>query len=711
MANPTIGATTPRIQYTATASQTAFSVPFEFLANADLAVYVNGTLKTLTTDYTLTGANTTGGGTLTFVTGRTAGEIVTILGNLAYSRDTNKYTKYGLLPAEVLEADFDAVQVQAKQLALADQFAIRAPLTDTGTPTMVLPAKATRAGKLLSFDSNGNVSTTIDQDLVDLSTATIAAQAAQAAAEAAKVAAQLAQTNAETAETNAETAATNAQTAETNAETAETNAEAAQAAAELARDASWVNNNIFASTVAGLAATTSGEYFSVPSGATGEYLILYLNSSGTAVEQKRYPSNAALTGAIDELYWARFAEFEERRRRALSSTPKALILVLLGQSNNAPRNTAISGVLPNAYMPVGGNSITRFAFYSTNAEHSTIWADVASASSYTEGSTETPGSGMITTLLAGNFNRVYECSVAIGSRSLFVLSGHGPRNNLYAVVHKMCDHARTAGYDPMVVFSSHHGEANMADATTEANYYTYGLAYYRMCQILAAQAMEKPDYIAPIVLHHPIEMKDGTAGADSRAIHKAILRIATDLPGAIHGGASYQYDSESDRIHQTALGFRQRGERVGQLLRDYLAGVKRSTLQITDVTLSGTTVVATFNEEIVRDTNFSYGTNLNASQALAGFEYLDNGSGIQITGIAVAGRKATLTLASTPVGTIDQQVLRIATQTTTATLTSGANNRSGSQIRVNETGLASIYDATYTHYRWAVPQICSVRAA
>ena len=156
MANPTIGATTPRIQYTATASQTVFTVPFEFLANADLAVYVNGTLKTLITDYTLTGANTTGGGTLTFVTGRTAGEIVTILSNLAYSRNTNKYTKFGLLPAEVLEADFDALQVQAKQLALADQFALRVSLTDTGSPSMTLPVVATRASKVLGFNASGN---------------------------------------------------------------------------------------------------------------------------------------------------------------------------------------------------------------------------------------------------------------------------------------------------------------------------------------------------------------------------------------------------------------------------------------------------------------------------------------------------------------------------------------------------------------------------
>jgi lysophospholipase L1-like esterase len=290
MANPTIGATTPRIQYTATASQTVFTVPFEFLANADLAVYVNGTLKTLTTDYTLTGANTTGGGSLTFVTGRTAGEIVTILGNLAYSRNTNKYTKYGLLPAEVLEADFDAVQVQSKQLALADQFALRLPMTDSGSAPAVLPAKASRANTLLGFDANG-AATVILSAANDVSTAISAAQAAQAAAEAANVAAQLAKTNAETAETNAETA-------ETNAETAEAAAELAQAAAELARDASWTNNKIYATTAAGLAATSSGAYFSIPSSDANFAIELYLNNAGTAVLQKKYLSSAFTADAV-----------------------------------------------------------------------------------------------------------------------------------------------------------------------------------------------------------------------------------------------------------------------------------------------------------------------------------------------------------------------------------------------------------------------------
>ena len=38
----TISDTEPRIQYTATAGQTSFTVPFAFFANADLQVF-NGT--------------------------------------------------------------------------------------------------------------------------------------------------------------------------------------------------------------------------------------------------------------------------------------------------------------------------------------------------------------------------------------------------------------------------------------------------------------------------------------------------------------------------------------------------------------------------------------------------------------------------------------------------------------------------------------------
>lgn len=57
--------------------------------------------------------------------------------------------------------------------------------------------------------------------------------------------------------------------------------------------------SVFSTTVAGLAATTSGKYFSVISNVVGESDILYLNSSGVAVEQKRTPSLNSVVALID----------------------------------------------------------------------------------------------------------------------------------------------------------------------------------------------------------------------------------------------------------------------------------------------------------------------------------------------------------------------------------------------------------------------------
>ena len=68
--------------------------------------------------------------------------------------------------------------------------------------------------------------------------------------------------------------------------------------AETARDAANVIGKIYESTALGLAATTTGQYFSVPSTVTEELLILYLNSAGSAVEQKRYYLGGSVTPRI-----------------------------------------------------------------------------------------------------------------------------------------------------------------------------------------------------------------------------------------------------------------------------------------------------------------------------------------------------------------------------------------------------------------------------
>lgn len=60
--------------------------------------------------------------------------------------------------------------------------------------------------------------------------------------------------------------------------------------AEAARDAAQLSSGIYPTIEKGLLATGLDKYFSVPSADAKEYLILYRNSGGVAVESKRYPS-------------------------------------------------------------------------------------------------------------------------------------------------------------------------------------------------------------------------------------------------------------------------------------------------------------------------------------------------------------------------------------------------------------------------------------
>ena len=79
----------PIDQYTASAAQTAFDYSFPIFADADLVVYDNDTLQVLDTDYTVSGAGDDTGGTVTFLTGRTAGDIITIYRDVAIERTTD----------------------------------------------------------------------------------------------------------------------------------------------------------------------------------------------------------------------------------------------------------------------------------------------------------------------------------------------------------------------------------------------------------------------------------------------------------------------------------------------------------------------------------------------------------------------------------------------------------------------------------------------
>lgn len=70
---------------------------------------------------------------------------------------------------------------------------------------------------------------------------------------------------------------------------------------ELASDAAQLSAGVFATTAAGITATTNGKYFNVPSPDNDKSLVLYKNQAGTPVEVKQYPSAVAVSNLKTQL--------------------------------------------------------------------------------------------------------------------------------------------------------------------------------------------------------------------------------------------------------------------------------------------------------------------------------------------------------------------------------------------------------------------------
>ena len=196
-----ITANDARIQYTASAAQTAFAYDFIIFDQADIVVVKDGSILTLGADddYTVSGVGAEAGGTVTLTTGATSGDKVTLYRDSTISRGS-QYQVDGRLDAAPLERDLDRIttilQEQDRDLKRSIQLDVEDALTSLALPTRI-------PGRALKWNPAGDgfVNTTIDPD-------TVTTEAAQSATDAATSA-----TNAETSATNAATSATNAQTA------------------------------------------------------------------------------------------------------------------------------------------------------------------------------------------------------------------------------------------------------------------------------------------------------------------------------------------------------------------------------------------------------------------------------------------------------------------------------------------------------------------
>ena len=149
------------------ASTTNFAYQFRILEDTDLLVIIrtNSTgaeaTKTLSTHYTVAGAGDASGGSITFTSGNVpaSGETVVIRRNVPQTQAID-YIANDPFPAETHEEGLDRATMVAQQVGEESDRSIKLSRTNTMTSTEFTVGATERAGKILAFDSSGELSVT-----------------------------------------------------------------------------------------------------------------------------------------------------------------------------------------------------------------------------------------------------------------------------------------------------------------------------------------------------------------------------------------------------------------------------------------------------------------------------------------------------------------------------------------------------------------------
>lgn len=182
----TISTTDSRISYNGNGVTTVFSFPYKFFSNShifviEVAADGTETPKQITTHYTVTGAGDDAGGSVTMLTAPASGKTLVIYRDTEVVQETD-YTSGDPFPAQSHENALDKLtMIMQEKTPGGGPGAYRAiviPIGDPSSIITVLPPAVGRANKLLSFDSDGDVtasSFTVTQILSLLEDASIAA--------------------------------------------------------------------------------------------------------------------------------------------------------------------------------------------------------------------------------------------------------------------------------------------------------------------------------------------------------------------------------------------------------------------------------------------------------------------------------------------------------------------------------------------------------
>jgi parallel beta-helix repeat protein len=184
----TISTTESRISYNGNGVTTVFSFPYRFLVNGDLVVVEVSaagveTTKTLTTDYTITGAGDDAGGSVTMLAAPAVGTRLVIYRDTEVVQETD-YVSGDPFPAETHERALDRLTMIAQEIGSDADRSIKVPVGDSSSLSTTLPASANRLDKFLVFDATTGATELSTVTQTQVASAVAAAYAAGSTADA-----------------------------------------------------------------------------------------------------------------------------------------------------------------------------------------------------------------------------------------------------------------------------------------------------------------------------------------------------------------------------------------------------------------------------------------------------------------------------------------------------------------------------------------------
>ncbi len=167
----TVSSQVTRADYNGNGVTTLFSVPFYFVDQTHLTVLSTviatgvSTALTLATNYTVSGAGVSTGGSITILTAPAGTVRITILRNVPYLQNTH-YVPNDPFPATSHEAALDLLTMEAQQINEILGRTVTFPSSDPTGIGATIPNAVTRAGKVFAFDSTGAPS--VANNVVDI---------------------------------------------------------------------------------------------------------------------------------------------------------------------------------------------------------------------------------------------------------------------------------------------------------------------------------------------------------------------------------------------------------------------------------------------------------------------------------------------------------------------------------------------------------------